>query len=163
MEHHKNLAILVAGGPAPGINSVVGAATIRAQLEGIDVIGIRDGFEWIMQGDIDHVTPLTIEAVSRIHFRGGSYIGISRANPTCNAVHLERVVMSLLRLNVSQLITIGGDDTAYSAMKLEEHAGGESASCTFRRPSTTISICRRRSTRSGSRPRVITESRSSRT
>ena len=124
MEHHKNLAILVAGGPAPGINSVVGAATIRAQLEGIDVIGIRDGFEWIMQGDIDHVTPLTIEAVSRIHFRGGSYIGISRANPTCNAAHLERVVMSLLRLNVSQLITIGGDDTAYSAMKLEEHAGG---------------------------------------
>ncbi len=35
-----------------------------------------------MQGDIEHVVPLTIEAVSRIHFRGGSYIGISRANPT---------------------------------------------------------------------------------
>jgi len=30
----------------------------------------------------------------------------------------------LLRLNVSQLITIGGDDTAYSAMKLEERAAG---------------------------------------
>ena len=35
-----------------------------------------------MQGDIEHVTPLTIEGVSRIHFRGGSHIGISRANPT---------------------------------------------------------------------------------
>jgi 6-phosphofructokinase 1 len=124
VEHHKNLAILVAGGPAPGINSVIGAATIRARLEGIDVIGIRDGFEWIMQGDIDHVTPLSIEAVSRIHFRGGSHIGISRANPTSNPADLERVVMALLRLNISQLVTIGGDDTAYSAMKLEEHAGG---------------------------------------
>lgn len=123
MEHHKNLAILVAGGPAPGINSVIGAATIRAQLEGIEVIGIRDGFEWIMRGDIDHVLPLSIETVSRIHFRGGSHIGISRANPTSNPAYLENVVMSLLRLNVSQLITIGGDDTAYSAMKLEEHAG----------------------------------------
>ena len=60
IEHHNNLAILVGGGPAPGINSVIGAATIRARLEGIHVIGIRDGFEWIMQGDVDHVIPLTI-------------------------------------------------------------------------------------------------------
>src|SRR5712671_6428799 len=123
MEHHNKLAILAGGGPAPGINSVIGAATIRARLEGTDVIGIRDGFEWIMHGDIDHVTPLTIEGVSRIHFRGGSHIGIARANPSKNAQHLENVVVSLLRLNVSQLITIGGDDTAYSAMKLEAHAG----------------------------------------
>jgi 6-phosphofructokinase 1 len=120
----KKLAILVSGGPAPGINSVISAATIRSQLEGVDVIGIRDGFEWIMQGDIDHVTELTIGSVSRIHFRGGSYIGISRANPTISAEHLENVVISLLRLNVQMLITIGGDDTAFSAMKLEERAGG---------------------------------------
>jgi 6-phosphofructokinase 1 len=124
MEPHRRLAILVAGGPAPGINSVIGAATIRAVLEGLEVLGIRDGFEWLMQGDIDHITPLTIDAVSRIHFRGGSYIGISRANPTGNPAHLEQVVLSLLRLDVTRLITIGGDDTAYSAMKVEEHAAG---------------------------------------
>jgi len=120
----KNLAILVSGGPAPGINSVISAATIRSRLDGVEVVGIRDGFEWIMQGDIEHVTPLTIEAVSRIHFRGGSHIGISRANPTRDPEHLENVVISLLRLNVSMLITIGGDDTAFSAHKLEEKAGG---------------------------------------
>jgi ATP-dependent phosphofructokinase / diphosphate-dependent phosphofructokinase len=124
VEHHKNLAILVGGGPAPGINSVIGAATIRARLEAIEVIGVRDGFEWIMQGDIDHVMPLTIDAVSRIHFRGGSYIGIARANPTADPALLEKCVISLLRLNVSQLITIGGDDTAFSAMKLEQRAAG---------------------------------------
>jgi 6-phosphofructokinase len=124
VSQHKNLAILVGGGPAPGINSVISAATIRAQLEGVDVVGIRDGFEWIMRGDVDHVTPLTIEGVSRIHFRGGSHIGISRANPTLDENHLENTVISLLRLNVSQLITIGGDDTAYSAMKLDARAGG---------------------------------------
>jgi len=124
VEHHTNLAILVGGGPAPGINSVIGAATIRARLEGIEVLGVRDGFEWIMQGDIDHVMPLTIDAVSRIHFRGGSHIGIARANPTSDPALLENCVMSLLRLNVSQLITIGGDDTAFSAMKLEQRAAG---------------------------------------
>ena len=124
MEHHTALAILVGGGPAPGINSVIGAATIRARVEGKEVIGIRDGFEWLMQGDISHVTPLTIDGVSRIHFRGGSHIGISRANPSLNPAHLENAVSSLLRLNVAQLITIGGDDTAFSAMKLEEHGNG---------------------------------------
>jgi ATP-dependent phosphofructokinase / diphosphate-dependent phosphofructokinase len=120
----KKLAILVGGGPAPGINSVISAATIRAELEGVEVVGINDGFEWIMQGNIDHVVPLTIEGVSRIHFRGGSHIGISRANPTENQQHLENTVISLLRLNVSQLLTIGGDDTAFSAMKLEQKASG---------------------------------------
>jgi ATP-dependent phosphofructokinase / diphosphate-dependent phosphofructokinase len=124
MEHQQTLAILVGGGPAPGINSVIGAATIRARLEGIDVIGIRDGFEWIMQGDIDHVVPLTIEAVSRIHFRGGSYIGISRANPNKSPEHLENAIRSLLRLNASRLLTIGGDDTAFSAMSLDRQAAG---------------------------------------
>jgi 6-phosphofructokinase 1 len=116
--------MLVAGGPAPGINSVIGAATIRGALDGIEVLGIRDGFEWIMRGDIDHVVPLTIGEVSRIHFRGGSHIGISRANPTKDPQLLENAVTSLLRLNISSLITIGGDDTAFSAMKLEEKAEG---------------------------------------
>src|ERR1035441_5932017 len=114
MSQQKSLAILVGGGPAPGINSVISSATIRAVLEGVEVTGIRDGFEWLMKGNIEHVSPLTIEEVSRIHFRGGSYIGISRANPTLDPQHL----------NGSPLIAIGGDDTAYSAMKLVEKAEG---------------------------------------
>jgi ATP-dependent phosphofructokinase / diphosphate-dependent phosphofructokinase len=120
----KRFAILVGGGPAPGINSVISAATIRGRLEGVEVVGIRDGFEWLMKGDIDHIVPLEIDNVSRIHFRGGSHLGISRANPTKDPALLEQVVLSLLRLDVSRLITIGGDDTAFSAMKLEERAGG---------------------------------------
>ena len=124
MHHPEKVAILVSGGPAPGINSVVSAAAIRSALEGVKVIGILDGFEWLMQGDIDHTVPLTIDEVSRIHFRGGSHIGTSRANPTRDPAHLENTVLSLLRLDVSMLITIGGDDTAFSAMRLEEKAAG---------------------------------------
>ena len=120
----KKLAILVGGGPAPGINSVIGAATIRAEVEGVEVIGVKDGFKWVMQGDISHFKELTIRSVSRIHFRGGSYIGISRANPTLDKKLLENTVTSLLRLNVDKLITIGGDDTAFSALKVNEMAAG---------------------------------------
>ena len=120
----KKLAILVGGGPAPGINSVIGAVTIRAALDGVEVVGIRDGFQWIMDGDINHTKELNIHNVSRIHFRGGSFIGIARNNPTKDPKHLENTVSSLLRLNVDKLITIGGDDTAFSSLKVDEMADG---------------------------------------
>lgn len=120
----KRIAILVAGGPAPGINSVISAATIRAIMEKNEVVGIQDGFKWIMRGDISHHTVLSIDDVSRIHFRGGSFIGIARDNPTKDKQHLENTVTSLLRLNVDRLITIGGDDTAYTAKCVEETADG---------------------------------------
>src|ERR1043166_7064832 len=77
-----------------------------------------------MRGDLDHVTPLSIDTVSRIHFRGGSHIGISRANPTSDPKKVDDVIRALLRLNVSQLITIGGDDPAYPAMNTERQAPG---------------------------------------
>src|SRR6185503_6521035 len=124
MTTRKRMAILVGGGPAPGINAVIGAATIRAALEGVEVLGIEDGFEWIMKGNIDHCRRLTIENTSRIHFRGGSFIGISRANPTRSPEYLENAVLSLLRLDVTDLITIGGDDTAFSATSIERQAAG---------------------------------------
>jgi 6-phosphofructokinase 1 len=124
MSDTKRLGILVGGGPAPGINSVVSAATIRARLEGVEVIGIRDGFERIMLGDATHVQPLDIDGVSRMHFRGGSYLGTSRANPTTDAKYLENAVRALESLGISMLVTVGGDDTAFSAMRLEQHSGG---------------------------------------
>src|SRR5271154_5690199 len=88
----QKLAIVVAGGPAPGINSVIGAATIRACLSNVEVLGIQDGFRWLMEGDISHVMPLSIADTSRIHFRGGSYVGISRANPTKDPKKLEEAL-----------------------------------------------------------------------
>jgi 6-phosphofructokinase 1 len=119
-----HLGILVGGGPAPGINSVIGAAAIQSIVSGQTVLGIRDGFRWIMEGDTTHVKPLSIDEVSRIHFRGGSHLGTSRANPTKHTQHVETTLKTLFQLQISGLITIGGDDTAFSALKLEQMAGG---------------------------------------
>lgn len=118
------VGILVGGGPAPGINGVIGAATIRSILGGSDVIGIHDGFKWIMEGQTGKVKPLSIETISRIHFSGGSCLGTARANPTKKVEHLDACVATLGQLGVTRLITIGGDDTAFSALKLEQRAGG---------------------------------------
>jgi 6-phosphofructokinase len=125
----KKLAIIVGGGPAPGINSVIAAVTIRAALDGVEVVGIKDGFRWIMEGDISHTEELDIHNVSRIHFRGGSYIGIARNNPTKDPKLLENTVTSLLRLNVDKLVTIGGDDTAFTSLKVNELANGRIRVC----------------------------------
>ena len=39
------LALLVGGGPAPGINGVISSVTIEAINQGIEVFGFRDGFK----------------------------------------------------------------------------------------------------------------------
>ncbi|MGQ0667607.1 MAG: diphosphate--fructose-6-phosphate 1-phosphotransferase [Nitrospiraceae bacterium] len=118
------VGILVGGGPAPGINSVISSVTIRSVLGGCDVVGILDGFKWLMEGSTSRVRPLGIEEVSHIHFRGGSFLGTSRANPTKQTAHLDHALAALAGLGITRLVTIGGDDTAYSALKLEERSAG---------------------------------------
>jgi 6-phosphofructokinase len=121
----KTLAIVVGGGPAPGINGVINAAAIEAINEGLRVIGIYDGFQWLAKGDITHVKELTIQDVSRIHFQGGSELRTSRENPTKDPKKMENVVNGLLELGVDYLVTIGGDDTAYSSKRVSEYAKGK--------------------------------------
>lgn len=121
----KTLAIVVGGGPAPGINGVINAAAIEAINEGLRVIGIYDGFQWLAKGDTTHVKELTIQDVSRIHFQGGSELRTSRENPTKDPKKMENVVNGLLELGVDYLVTIGGDDTAYSSKSVSEYAKGK--------------------------------------
>ena len=120
----ERLGILVGGGPAPGINSVIGAVTIEAINSGLEVIGIYDGFEHLMKGRTDMVRQLTIPDVSRIHFDGGSILRTSRANPTRTPEDLRNTVKALRELGIRYLVTIGGDDTAFSASEVVKAAGG---------------------------------------
>ena len=59
------LAILAGGGPAPGINAVISAATIRARIQGIEVHGVLDGFSRLIDGAEDATMPLEIDDVAR--------------------------------------------------------------------------------------------------
>ncbi|HLI79804.1 MAG TPA: diphosphate--fructose-6-phosphate 1-phosphotransferase, partial [Candidatus Binataceae bacterium] len=120
----QTLAILVGGGPAPGINGVIASATIEAANRGLRVIGLLDGYRWLAQGDTSHVVELGIRDVSRIHNTGGSILGTSRTNPATKPAMLDNTVKALIELGVRYLVCIGGDDTTYGASKLAEHAGG---------------------------------------
>src|SRR6266404_2359546 len=92
------LAILVGGGPAPGINGVISAATIEGINQGFEVLGFRDGYKWLAQGDATHFRPLTIDVVKGVHLRGGSILGTARTNPTKSAAHMDNVLSVFKKL-----------------------------------------------------------------
>ncbi len=118
---NKKLGILVGGGPAPGINGVIHSAVIEASVNGMEVIGLYEGFKYLMQGHIVG-RPLTITDVSRIHRDGGSILRTSRANPTKSDRDLETCSRTLIDAGINCLLAIGGDDTAYSAYRVARYA-----------------------------------------
>jgi len=116
----KKLAIVVGGGPAPGINGVISAVTFEASKQGLEVIGIYDGFKWLSKGDTTQIRKLHPDEISRIHMRGGSIIRTSRENPTKDPAKMANVIKALTELGVGYLVTIGGDDTAFTSTQVEK-------------------------------------------
>ncbi len=118
----KNVvAIVCGGGPAPGINAVISAVTNEANRHGWDVLGMYDGFSRLARGEKNYIR-LDFSNVSRIHLTGGCILKMSRFNPTKKESDLRTVVETLTELGVTHLVTIGGDDTAYSSTAVSEYA-----------------------------------------
>jgi len=119
------LGILVGGGPAPGLNGVIAAATIEGINQGYEVIGFRDGFKWLAAGDTQQCRPLSIRDVKDIHLRGGSILGTARTNPTKSEEQMKNLFMVFEKLGITALVTIGGDDTAFSASVVAKRSNGK--------------------------------------
>lgn len=117
----KRIAILASGGPAPGINSVISAATIEALNLGWEVFGVLDGYRGLKD---DELKQLTVEDVAWAHFEGGGILGMSRTNPKKPEV-LEKVVATLEKHRIDMLLTIGGDDTAFGASVIADAMAGK--------------------------------------
>ncbi len=120
----RRLGILVGGGPAPGINGVIAGATTEALRQGLEVVGIYDGFKWLAAADKEHVRPLTQTDADECRARGGSILRTSREKPADDDAKMARVVATLADLKIKYLVTIGGDDTAYTALKTVEKSKG---------------------------------------
>jgi 6-phosphofructokinase len=114
----RRLALVVGGGPAPGINGVISAVTIEASNRGIEVLGIQDGYKRLVQGDISKVRRLQKYEVAHLYIRGGSMLGTARTNPTKVPEAMANVLESFRKLEIDALVSIGGDDTAYTASQI---------------------------------------------
>jgi len=119
------IGILVGGGPAPGINSVISAAVIEAVNSNYEAVGIKNGYEFLVKGDTSQTVHFDLEDIATIHTQGGSILHTSRTNPTKRDEDLETCISTLRKLNVHYLITIGGDDTSYGASEIARKADGD--------------------------------------
>lgn len=117
------IGIVVGGGPAPGINGVISAATIEAINEGQRVVGIVGGFRGLFEGN-SKIIPLTIDDVSRIHASGGSILRTSRDAPENAQTKFQTLMATLKDIGIKYLITVGGDGTLYMANWIEREARG---------------------------------------
>jgi 6-phosphofructokinase 1 len=118
------LAVLVGGGPAPGLNGVIRAVTLAARARGWRVLGIPEGFRPLLAGKPEAARELTARDVGGIGRRGGSVLFTSRANPMKEPDGVARALATLRQLGVGRLVTVGGDDTATSAAKLAQASRG---------------------------------------
>lgn len=112
----KAVAILCAGGPAPGINTVIGSVTKVFLKNGYKVIGIHEGYKTLFKGEAN-VEELTFEKADDIFSRGGSALRMSRYKPKDEEFKPD----FFEKFNVKLLVTIGGDDTASTAARLTKY------------------------------------------
>ena len=134
----KRVALLFAGGPAPGANAVISTCAISFIRQGIEVVGIRYGYSNLMEYSPAsplvegvHYKNLTEMSLRRTRSKEGIIIGTARANPGKHITapeHLEdpekaapmkRVYEALRSIDVDALVSIGGDDTLKTANKLK--------------------------------------------
>ncbi len=113
----QKIGVLVGGGPAPGINGVIHAVAMEAWRNHVQVTGILEGFKHLIDGRLEGV-PLTPERVAYIYQEGGSILHSARANPTGSPELLRRCVQTLQEAGINALVSIGGDDTAFSASRV---------------------------------------------
>jgi 6-phosphofructokinase 1 len=107
------IAILCAGGPAPGINTVISSVTKVFLNYGFAVIGIHGGYRGLFGETADYES-LNFEFADNIYVRGGSALRMSRHKPKDSEFKTDFFEKN----NVKLLVTIGGDDTASTASRL---------------------------------------------
>jgi 6-phosphofructokinase 1 len=110
------IAILAGGGPAPGINTVIGTIAKVFLKDGFRVIGIHEGYKTIFT---DHVKmqDFDFEMADKIKDQGGSALVMSRHKPKDEEFNDSFFVKN----NVKLLVTIGGDDTASTANRIAQY------------------------------------------
>ncbi len=113
MSAKGSVAVLCAGGPAPGINTVVSALTKAFLSDGWRVIGLNYGFKTIFTDKPDTVE-MDMLLADRLFNVGGSFLKMSRHKPK----DTEFTADFFVKNDVKLLVTIGGDDTASSANRL---------------------------------------------
>lgn len=113
----KRIGVLTSGGDAPGMNAAIRAVTRTAIYNKIDVIGIRRGFEGLLDGDL---IPLTVSSVGGIIHRGGTILRTARSERFTKPEGVREGVSRLKEYDIDALVVIGGDGSFHGAFELQK-------------------------------------------
>jgi 6-phosphofructokinase 1 len=116
----KKIAVFTSGGDAPGMNACVRAVVRAGLYHGMDVYGIRYGFNGMIEGDI---FPMASYTVSNILQRGGTILKSARSEDFRTKEGRKRAYETLFQKNIEAVVAIGGDGTFTGAKIFHEEFG----------------------------------------
>ena len=102
----KRIAVLTSGGDAPGMNAAVRAVVRTAHAYGMECVGIRRGYQGLINGDF---TMMTRESVAHILSRGGTVLYTARSDEFMTDKGKEKALGTCKMLGIDGLVVIGGD------------------------------------------------------
>ena len=114
----KRIGILTSGGDAPGMNPCVRSVVRTALYHGIEVYGIRRGWNGLIHGDI---VKLDQKSVSHTINRGGTILYTARSREFMTEEGQKKAVSTCKFLGLEAIIAIGGDGTFRGARALSHH------------------------------------------
>lgn len=109
------IGILTGGGDCPGLNAVIRAVVRRALHDETEVLGIKNGWRGLVEGDVE---PLTRHSVTGILPRGGTILGTSRFNPVGDTQSTQALEKNWKKFGLTALIVVGGDGTLSAALDM---------------------------------------------
>ena len=113
----KRIGVLTSGGDAPGMNPCVRSVVRTAIHHGIEVYGIRRGWNGLIHGDVE---PLNVKSVSRIINRGGTILYTARSKEFMSEEGQRKAAATCKFLGLDSVIAIGGDGTFRGAQALSK-------------------------------------------
>ena len=113
----KRIGVLTSGGDAPGMNAAVRAVVRASTFRGIECIGIRRGYNGLINGDF---VKLTADSVSHIINRGGTMLYTARSEEFRTLEGQQKAASTCKLLGLDGIVGIGGDGTFRGAQELSK-------------------------------------------
>ncbi len=111
----RKIGVLTSGGDAPGMNAAIRSVTRIALNNGVEVVGVHDGYRGLLEGNFE---PLTRHDVSDILDRGGTKLGSARLPEFREEEIQNACVKNMQREGIDALVVIGGDGSYRGALAL---------------------------------------------
>jgi len=117
MHKISKLAVLTSGGDAPGMNPCIRSVVRTAIYNGLEVIGIRRGYQGLIEDDMYE---MQARSVSNILNLGGTILKTARCLPFRTEEGMETAYQNLKKQKVDAIVVIGGDGTFTGALRFSQ-------------------------------------------